>query len=270
MDDSRKQMIQQAFDTVAKGYDHPSMAFFPETATRMLNHLNLPNDVNLLDVCTGTGIVALAAAQRLESGHVTGIDLSSGMLEQARLKAQNKALKNTDFIQMDLDNLTFSDNTFDAATSSFGLFFIEDMESALNQIAKTVKSQGKIAVSSFTGQAFQPFSDLFIKCYESFGMQVPDLSWKRLESEQALSAVFKSVGIHRVEFFHEPLAYDIKTEQQWWDIVWNAGYRGLLNQLNEQQLKEFEQLHRAEVAQLCAQGDAVLDVSVIIAIATKD
>ena len=81
--DDRKKMIQQGFDTVAAGYDHPSLSFFPETAKRLVEHLQLKPTDHLLDVCTGTGCVALTAAEKLSQGKVTGIDLSSGMLQQA-------------------------------------------------------------------------------------------------------------------------------------------------------------------------------------------
>ena len=262
-------LIQQAFDTVAEGYDHPSLAFFPETSDRMLAHLNMPDDVHLLDVCTGTGMMALKAAHKLGKGKVTGIDLSSGMLDQAIKKAAQSALSNTEFFQMDLDQLDFPQQSFDVATCSFGLFFIEDMQAALSNVAATVKSGGQIAISSFTGNAFQPFSDMFIERYKSFGMDVPGLSWKRLETEDAITEVFKAAGVDAVEFYHEPLGYAIKTEQHWWDIVWNAGYRGLLNQLTDAQCIEFEQQHRAEIAELCKNGDAWMDVSVIIAIGEK-
>ncbi len=50
----RKKMIQQGFDTVAGGYDHPSLSFFPETARRLVEHLQLNLTDNLLDVCTGS------------------------------------------------------------------------------------------------------------------------------------------------------------------------------------------------------------------------
>jgi len=269
MDDSRKNMIQRAFDTVAEGYDHPSLAFFPETSERMLGHLNMSDELHLLDVCTGTGMMALKAAAKLSRGKVTGIDLSSGMLNQAVNKAAQLGLDNTEFIQMDLDELDFPLQSFDVATSSFGLFFIENMGAALRNVAATVKSGGQLAISSFTGNAFQPFSDMFIERYKSFGMEMPGLSWKRLESEAAITDVFQAAGIDAVEFYHEPLGYAIKSEQHWWDIVWNAGYRGLLNQLSDDQCIEFEQQHRAEIAELCKNGDAWLDVSVIIAIGKK-
>jgi ubiquinone/menaquinone biosynthesis C-methylase UbiE len=59
----RKKMIQQGFDTVAPGYDHPSLSFFPETSSfftetskRLVEHLQLNPTDHLLDVCTGTGL----------------------------------------------------------------------------------------------------------------------------------------------------------------------------------------------------------------------
>ena len=80
----RKKMIQNGFDTVAAGYDHPSLFFFPETAKRLIEHLKLEPHQHLLDVCTGTGVVALTAAEKLTEGKVTGIDLSTSMLQQAK------------------------------------------------------------------------------------------------------------------------------------------------------------------------------------------
>ena len=85
----RKQMIQKGFDTVAAGYDHPSLSFFPETAKRLVEHLQLNPTDHLLDVCTGTGCIALTAAEKLTQGKVFGIDLSSGMLQQVKKTARD-------------------------------------------------------------------------------------------------------------------------------------------------------------------------------------
>ena len=46
----RKQMIQKGFDTVATGYDHPSLPFFEQTASRLIEHLQLTPEQHLLDV----------------------------------------------------------------------------------------------------------------------------------------------------------------------------------------------------------------------------
>ena len=265
----RKKMIQQGFDTVAAGYDHPSLSFFPETAKRLVEHLQLQPHQQLFDVCTGTGVVALTAAEKLKQGKVTGIDLSSGMLQQARNKAAEKNLSNTEFQQMDLEQLTFPEATFDVATSSFGLFFIDDMTTALNNIARTVKPGGKIAITSFTEEAFSPMADIFIKRYEATGRTVPMLSWKRLASEELLREQFKAVGISNVSIHHEPLGYQMTDAQMWWDVVWNAGYRSLLNQLSEEEQKLFEKEHRVEIAELLGEEGVWFGTGVLVGVGVR-
>jgi len=264
-----KKIIQKGFDTVAQGYDHPSLAFFPQTAKCMMQHLNLKTDQQLLDVCTGTGVVALAAAELLTEGKVTGIDLSSGMLQQAKTKASDQNLNNTEFLQMDLDHLEFEDETFDAASSSFGLFFLENMTHALNNISRVVKSGGKITISTFTGEAFLPMSDMFLECYASFGNEVPPLSWKRLSTKELIQAQFEKVGISDVTVHHEPLGYQMTDAQMWWDVVWNAGYRSLLNQLTEEQQIAFKEKHMADIKQMLGDEGVWFNTEVLIAVAEK-
>ena len=262
-------MIQKGFDTVAAGYDHPSLSFFPETAKRLVEHLQLNPTDHLLDVCTGTGCVALTAAEKLSQGKVTGIDLSSGMLQQAKNKAAEQNLNNTEFKQMDLEHLAFEDGTFDVATSSFGLFFLEDMTQGLTNIASTVRPGGKVAITTFTGEAFSPMADIFIKCYESTGRQVPPLSWKRLATEELIREQFNEVAITKVDIHHEPLGYHMTDPQMWWDVVWNAGWRALLNQMSEEEQKEFEKVHREEIAKVLGNDGVWFNTEVLIAVGEK-
>jgi ubiquinone/menaquinone biosynthesis C-methylase UbiE len=265
----RRQMIQAAFDTVAEGYDHPSLQFFPQTAQRILSHLAPAPDAAWLDVATGTGMVALEVASRLPSSSVIGIDLSNGMLNQARAKARDRQLSNVTFRQMNLEEMDFAENQFDIATSSFGLFFVDDMEGAMRRIAHTVKPGGQIAISSFMESAFSPFSSAFLSLYEDFGRQVPPLSWKRLADVAAIETVYRAAGITDISFHHEALGHALQSEQQWWDVVWNAGFRGLLNQLSESELDAFKAQHLDTVHELCRKGENWLDTSVIIAVGRK-
>ncbi len=134
----------------------------PETAKRLIAHLQLTPADQLLDICTGTGVVVLAAAEQLSQGKVTGIDLSSGMLTQARSKAAAKSLSNTEFRQMGLENLEFDEATFDIATGSFA------------------------------GEASMPMADILIKHYEATGRVIPPLSWKHYTFGLAIKQLFKS------------------------------------------------------------------------------
>lgn len=267
MDDQIKQVIQHTFDTVASGYDHASMAFFPATAARMLSHLQLDPAARLLDVCTGTGMVSLRAASVLTHGAVVGVDLSSGMLEQARDKARQLKLDNVEFRQMDMEALEFERHSFDAATCSFGLFFIDDMEQGLREIAARVKPGGKLAISTFETDAFEPMASMFLRRYESFGKETRDTAWKRIATEPELRTLFAAAGLDEVVIHHEPLRYPL-TAQDWWAIVWNAGYRGYLQQLSDEERMAFRQQHLAEIEQLCATGEDRLNVDVMVAVAT--
>jgi ubiquinone/menaquinone biosynthesis C-methylase UbiE len=270
----RKKMIQQGFDTVAAGYDHPSLSFFPETAKRLVEHLNLKPTDDLLDVCTGTGVVALAAAEKLSEGYVLGIDLSNGMLQQAKNKAAENRLKNTEFQQLDLEHLTLknlnrANDAFDIATSSFGLFFLEDMTKGLSNIASTVRQGGKVAITTFAGEAFSPMADIFVKRYESTGREVPPLSWKRLATEELIREQFDAVNISKVEIHYEPLGYHMTDPQMWWDVVWNAGWRALLNQMPESEQQQFEAVHLKEIGELIGNDGIWFNTEVFIAVGVK-
>jgi ubiquinone/menaquinone biosynthesis C-methylase UbiE len=274
----RKKMIQQGFDTVAAGYDHPSLSFFPETAKRLIDHLRLRPTDKLLDVCTGTGCVALRAAERLSEGQVTGIDLSSGMLQQAKKTAMDGGnagnagtIGSAKFIQMDVDDLSLEnlnrpDEFFDVATCSFGLFFLEDMTKGLSNIAKTVRPGGKVAITSFTGEAFAPFADIFIKHFEATGRTVPPLSWKRLATEELIREQFDAADINKVEIHHEPLGYHMTSSQIWWDVVWNAGWRSLLNQLSEEEQQQFQKNHLNEINEVIGDEGLWFNTEVMIAV----
>ncbi len=57
----RKAMIRKGFDTVAPGYDHPSLSFFPETAKPLIEHLDLQPHQHVFYACCGTGVVVISA-----------------------------------------------------------------------------------------------------------------------------------------------------------------------------------------------------------------
>jgi ubiquinone/menaquinone biosynthesis C-methylase UbiE len=191
------------------------------------------------------------------------------MLQQAKDKADMAGLKNTKFQQMDMEALEFPEQSFDVATSSFGLFFIEDMAAALTGIARTVKPGGKVAITSFTGEAFAPMSDIFIKHYEATGRTAPPLSWKRLATPELIEAHFNAAGITDISIHHEPLGYQMTSAQQWWDVVWNAGWRSLLSHLSQQEQKEFKQAHLEEVEQVIGSDGVWFNTEVLIAVGSK-
>ena len=92
----------------------------------------------MLDVCTGTGDVALEFAKKCDD--VTGIDLSSEMLAIARKKDKDNRVR---FLQMDATRLDFADKEFDISAISFGLHDMppEAREKALRELGRVTRKR---------------------------------------------------------------------------------------------------------------------------------
>ena len=269
MSKKHKQGIQRVFDLVSTGYDHPALDFFPKTAQLMIDHIQPHDHDKLLDVCTGTGVVVMAASNAIKQGSITGIDLSSGMLQQAKNKASLKQINNAHFCQMDLDHMAIPESLFDIACCSFGLFFLKDMQHGLNNIRQCIKPGGTISISTFTTGSFQPLSDLFIEQFTALGYKAPGLSWERLENDDVIRQLFNSASFKDINIFHHKLGFDMNTAQDWWDIVWNAGYRGLYEQLTEDEKQAFKQQQLEAISHLIEQGNNHIEINVAIVTAIK-
>jgi ubiquinone/menaquinone biosynthesis C-methylase UbiE len=172
-----------------------------------------------------------------------------------------------------MEHLEFPDGSFEAVLSASSLFFLPDMASGLNEWKRVLKPGGRIAVSGYGESAFRPLSDLFEARIRSYGVQlaapVRPFSWQRLtEPEQCLS-LFRDAGLERIEVFSEQLGYSLGDASEWWQIIWNSGFRGPVSQLTPEQLDQFKREHLAEVEQLATPRGIWLDMAAIFAIGHK-
>ena len=264
-DAERKQLIQNTFNTVAGGYGGAPQRFFTLAAARLPEIFALRGDEHLLDVACGTGIAANVLASHLPRGKVTGLDFSAGMLEQARRTTQACALDNLNFVEMDMQAMKLPERSFDAANCSFGLFFVSDMLTQLMHIASKVKSGGAVVCNAFFDTAFAPNVDLFLQRIKSYGIEPPEFSWKRVGSEDKFAALYRAAGLLNVKTVRADVSYTLATPDEWWDVVWNAGFRGLVNQLPIDKLTQFKYEHLADI-QALDQGEGIpMNVQIVYA-----
>jgi len=261
----RKEFIRQTFNTVASGYDRPALRFFTESAAHLVAQLQLVGNEHVLDVATGTGAVALTLADCLPKGEVTGIDMSDGMLRQATNKAADRGLTNVSFQAMDMTDLDFPPDRFHCATASFALFFVADMEACLRGIVARLKPGGQVVACGFSEASFAPNVDLFLARIERYGVEIPPLGWKRLSDEALNHALLSTAGLKDIRVVRRDLSYPLADAEGWWDVLWYAGFRGLLNQLSEQDLARFRAEHLAEIAGLASGQGIPLHVEVLYA-----
>ncbi len=262
-------MIRNTFNMVANGYDNPSFRFFAESAEHMTSCLSPGDNENVLDVATGTGVVALQLARQLTRGRVTAIDFSTGMLAQARMKAEAQDIRNIDFLEMDMRALKFPDNHFDAATCAFGIFFAEDMETQLKQISDKVKPGGKVIISVFHDDSFEPMSKMCSDCIQRHGVERPSVPWRKIGTEEKSISLLRQAGLTDVRVEKRDIGYYLKSVDEWWDVIWNGGYRRYLSRLSTDELTKFRKEHLEEIGKLATENGIWMDVKVLYSIGTR-
>ena len=118
----------------------------------------------ILDVCTGTGDLALAF-QRATGGRseIVAADFCPEMLEIGRRKqARAKIGSELTFVEADAQNLPFEDNRFAIVAVAFGLRNVTDTDRGLAEMARVCRPGGQVAVLEFSTPRWQPFRGCYL------------------------------------------------------------------------------------------------------------
>lgn len=166
---AKTEQVRQMFDAIAPAYDFMNRAmtlgidiWWRRLAVKRLKRLS---PTRILDVATGTGDFAIQLNNSLHPQHITGIDLSQGMLDEACRKVKEKGLDNTiSFEQGDCMALPMEDNTFDAVTVAFGVRNFEHLQQGYQEMARVLRPGGMLCVlelSTPTNPIIRWFYDLY-------------------------------------------------------------------------------------------------------------
>src|SRR5690349_4560597 len=160
--DSSREMVDHVvdfFDGVAPLYDDWAGGQHRRVATRLVELASPAKNEHVLDVGTGTGLIAHQVAPRVQPGWVMGIDLSETMLSVAR----SKKSKNVQFLGMAAEHLVFRPATFDLVTMGEALAYLADPTTALEEAHRVLKPGGRLAVSCQRRSLNTRAQDLFFQ-----------------------------------------------------------------------------------------------------------
>lgn len=162
--------IKKMFNDIAWKYDFLneiiSLGMQKKAKRESLKLLEIKNEDKILDICTGTGDLAYFMNKINPSSKIIGIDFSEKMLEIAKHK--NKKNQNQ-FILADCTDLPFEDNSFDIVTTGFGLRNVEDIEKAIFEIKRVLKTNGAFlhldfsCVNGFFNRVFDLIIPILVK-----------------------------------------------------------------------------------------------------------
>jgi ubiquinone/menaquinone biosynthesis C-methylase UbiE len=257
------------YNAAADFYDASPLSFWDYFGRRTIELASLPSGSRVLDVCCGAGASALPAAEAVgPRGNVIGVDLAKQLLESARAKAIQRRLRNIEFEVGDMLSLRFSVASFDAAVCVFGIFFVPDMSKAVSELWSRLRPGGKLAVTTWGPNLFEPANDAF---WCSIKNVRPDLykgfnPWDRIDDPAGLWKILDEAGVASVKITAENRLHPIKAAEDWWTIVLGSGYRGTIEQLN---LVERQKVKKANLAFIRDEKISAVETNVLYALATK-
>src|SRR2546429_2208819 len=168
------------FDRIAPVYDTWAGGQHARVAGRLVGLAAPIKHELVLDVGTGTGLVAHLVAPRVSPGLVMGIDLSENMLSVARAHKT----KNAQFLGMAAEHLVFKPATFDLVTMGEALAYLSDPFRALDEANRVLRKGGRLALSCLRRSLSTPAQNLFFQGLAPLARR-HYLSLPRFSSERA-------------------------------------------------------------------------------------
>jgi len=116
-----------------------------------VDRLDIHPGMKVLDVACGTGNTAIPEARK--GADVTGVDIASNLIEQARERAEAEGVK-AKFDVGDVEDMPYEDEAFDAVVTMFGAMFAPRPHVTASEMKRVCKSDGLIAMANWTPEAF--------------------------------------------------------------------------------------------------------------------
>jgi demethylmenaquinone methyltransferase / 2-methoxy-6-polyprenyl-1,4-benzoquinol methylase len=166
--------IEQMFDSIATHYDSlnrtMSMGLDISWRRKGLKLLGEKSPQEILDIATGTGDLAIMAHGQLHPKKILGVDISEEMMKVGKHKVESLGMADAvSFAKEDCMELSFDDNSFDAAMVAFGVRNFEDLDKGLKEIRRVLKPGGQLMILELSTprqfpmkQGYWIYSRLFI------------------------------------------------------------------------------------------------------------
>lgn len=152
---TKKEQVAEMFDKIAGKYDFMNRFLSARTDVRWrkkaIRSLQKYHPQTILDVATGTGDMAIMAYDGLKPKNITGIDISTQMLEEGKKKIAGLQLNDKIHLEKgDSENLNFATNSFDVVMSAFGVRNFENLEIGLAEMYRVLNVRGRLCIIEFS------------------------------------------------------------------------------------------------------------------------
>jgi SAM-dependent methyltransferase len=189
----------------------------------MIDHLDIAEDQQHLDVASGTGEPGLSIAQRAARGRVVLTDIAPEMLDVAERRAVAQRITNIETKACTADELPFADAVFDSVSVRFGYMFFPDAAKATAEFARVLKPGGRICSSVWVKPDQNPWTSIIMG---AIGTEValsppdPDApSMFRYAATGSIGSVYAAAGLHDIAEWDVDVELVTSSAAEYWDMM---------------------------------------------------
>ena len=240
-----KHRLAASFDIRANYDDEYTVS----RATKLVELAQLKDGHSVLDLATGTGIVAVAAARAVGAeGNVIGVDISPGMLDQARKKIRAEGLQKIELIEADVESLNFEAESFDAIVCSSALMWLTNIPATLRNCRTWLKTGGLLAFSCYSESSFM--IPLLVRACAKFGISLPNCN-ELLGTHERCRELAQEAGFDKIDIRTEQFSsYLRRNDGEWqWngDSNWIDPRGNPLARFSSERLREMRAAYESEI-----------------------
>lgn len=236
-----KQQELAGWDTKAKAYDDYAGKITLQAVEPLLAAAGIQAETKLLDVASGPGYVAGAAAAR--GAIPVGVDFAPSMVIEAK-----RNFPSAEFREGDAEALRFESNTFDAVICAFGLLHLAEPDKAITEAFRVLRPGGRYAFTVWCSPEKHEFFSLVLGAIKTHGtLEVPLPPAPpifRFSDHKECKNALSAVGFIEVEVNELPLVWEPTTPRELLDLIYKSSVRTAM--LLEMQASDaLERIHQA-------------------------
>ena len=189
----------------------------------LIEHLNIADGQQHLDIASGTGEPGLSIARLSPTGRVVLTDLSAEMLDVAVRRAGEQGIANVEMEVCSADDLPFNDASFDSVTVRFGYMFFPDVGKATAEFARVLKPGGRLCSSVWVKPEANPWTAIAMEAIATEVAVVPpdpdEPNMFRCARPGYVSALYEAAGLHEVAEWDVGVELVTSSPAQYWEMI---------------------------------------------------
>jgi ubiquinone/menaquinone biosynthesis C-methylase UbiE len=263
------QRAERTYNSASDRFTAPQLSFWDRWGTETVARTGLRPGQRVLDLCCGAGASAIPAAHAVgPHGQVVGVDVSQGLLDLARARADAEGLTNLELRCADATATGYADGEFDAVVCVFGVFFLPDRVGFTREMWRLVRPGGTLAITTWGPGWLEPAASMF---WDAVRAENPSLykgfnPWDDITEPAQLVDLYTQAGVPGATA--EPVAatHPLNGPEDFWVIVMGSGPRATVDALSPGQA---DRVHDEVMSRLQEAAVTSLGIDVVLGSARR-